>query len=154
MPGSELNQLIGQIRRAFQDLKTYVDRLHVDSGVNASMRAVLEYLGDDGAASVPQIARDKNVSRQHIQIIADRLREDGLVRLRDNPAHKRSALIAMTARGRTAFQRIRVKEQVVLQELGRRLDPRQLAAAVTVIGQLRDQLKTLEETENATSSTR
>jgi len=140
MDTEAVQQLIRQIRGAFQDLRAYADQLHADTGVNASMRAVLEYLSESPAATVPQIARQKNVSRQHIQTIVDTLRERALVSLQDNPAHRRSPLVTLTRQGRATFKRMHDKEAVFLGSLMKTLDRQQIRTAATVIEQLRDEL--------------
>ena len=154
MSQRQLEQVIRAIRAAFQDLKASANNLHRGSGVNASMRAVLEHLGERGAQTVPQIAREKNVSRQHIQGIVDALRDGDLVSLQDNPAHQRSPLVAMTSKGRNTWRHMREKERAFLRQLGRGLDPSQLGAAIAVIGQIRKQLTELEERDHGTLDTR
>ena len=98
-------------------LKALADEMHEDLGVTASMRAVLESLADEDEQTVPQIARTKGVSRQHIQVIVDALTKGAFVVLRDNPAHKRSALVALTNRGQSTFKEIRRREQAILEKL-------------------------------------
>ena len=56
--------------------------------------------------SVADIARFIGNSRQAVQRIADRLVEEGLVELHDNPAHARAKLLAPTGKGRDAVRAI------------------------------------------------
>ncbi len=112
MPSKQqaLMSLVHEIRRSFQELGQYANALHSELGVNASMRAVLEFIHEHGAQTVPDIARAKSVTRQHIQTIVDQLLDRGLVEQRANPTHKRSYLIALTRDGRKVFAAIRRKE--------------------------------------------
>ncbi|MDP6883807.1 MAG: hypothetical protein QF830_06710, partial [Rhodospirillales bacterium] len=67
-----LYAVILDLRLCFNLLRTRADEMHKDLGVNASMRAVMESLAGEDEKTVPEIARGKSVSRQHIQVIANR----------------------------------------------------------------------------------
>lgn len=133
----DIDRLIKLVRRCFQLLRAAGDDLHADLGMTASLRAVLESLYDGGAQTVPQIARAKGVSRQHIQKIADSLIDSGHVAARDNPDHRRSVLIALTGKGRVVFEKMRKREAGIVTELAGRLAGPGLPAS----------LKTLEAME-------
>lgn len=120
MPSSRtdaLRTVIDATRHLFHRLANAADAAHADLGVTASQRAVLEALARDGAQSVPQIARAKGVSRQHIQMIVNSLSAAGLVDARDNPAHQRSPLLVLTPDGERCFRDIGNREQEILTEL-------------------------------------
>ena len=57
-----------------------------------------------GPSTVPALARARPVSRQHIQVLVNRLLELGLVETRKNPAHERSSLVALTRAGARRFE--------------------------------------------------
>lgn len=61
------------VRGVFNRLKALGDELHGDLDVTTVMRAVMETLSDAGPMTVPQIAKLKGVTRQHIQLLADAL---------------------------------------------------------------------------------
>ena len=61
---------------------------------------------DTGQLTVPQVARRLGVSRQNIQRIADELRREKLLQLIDNPDHKTSPLLQLTAAGRDRLAQI------------------------------------------------
>ena len=102
-----LYQLIWQTRRLFQRLRATSDELLDATGINSSQRAVLEFLHGQPPQTVPAIARERTVSRQHIQTVVNDLLELGLVEAIDNPSHKRSPLIRTTAAGEALFASIR-----------------------------------------------
>ena len=85
------------VRGVFNRLKALSDELHGDLDVTTAMRAVMETLSDAGPMTVPQIAKLKGVTRQHIQLLADALVDGGLASVKENPAHRRSSLITLTA---------------------------------------------------------
>jgi DNA-binding MarR family transcriptional regulator len=94
----------------FHALKQWSDTLHAELGMTAAMRGVLELILLGGAATVPDMARVRGVSRQHIQQQVDALLERGLLERQDNPAHKRSSLIALNDKGRALIQTMRAEE--------------------------------------------
>ncbi len=56
-----------------------------------------------GPLTVPQIAEMRPTSRQRMQRLADELAAEGLVEFVDNPKHRRSKLVQLTAEGRGAL---------------------------------------------------
>jgi DNA-binding MarR family transcriptional regulator len=133
----QIYRLILEIRGAFNELKAFADDAHSDLGVTAAMRAVLEHLARFGPSTVPDIAREKSVSRQHIQKLADTLVAGGLARFEDNPAHKRSAFLVPTEAGEAAFATIRAREAEALARLGAKLERGCCGPAVETLAALR-----------------
>lgn len=136
-------RLIVEIRGAFNELKAFADDANADLGVTAAMRAVLEHLARVGPSTVPDIARAKSVSRQHIQKLADALVAAGLARFEPNPAHKRSALLAPTEAGERTFATIRRREGRALARLREALDAGRCAEAAETVAALRKGLAAL-----------
>ena len=137
---SEHEAAIGEIRKCFQHLRALADALHGDLGINASMRAVLEFLTEHSAMTVPGIAREKTVSRQHIQTIVDQLLAARLVELRVNPAHRASPLIALTPRGARLFAEVRQRERAVIADLEARIPKSEARALNRALAHLRREL--------------
>jgi DNA-binding MarR family transcriptional regulator len=137
------------IRELFHVLGAVGDALHADLGITASMRAVLESLARGGAQTVPQMARARPVTRQHIQAIVDQLLDAGLVVLQPNPAHKRSSLVALTKAGEAAFAAMSDREAVVLEQIAATLDEAEVHTALRVLGRLRDGLGTFMHARSA-----
>jgi DNA-binding MarR family transcriptional regulator len=132
----KMTALTGAVRAVFNRLKALGDALHGDLEVTAAMRAVMETLADHGPMTVPQIARTKGVTRQHIQLLADALVAGGLAAVRENPAHRRSPLIALTEKGRRIFGRMRERESPIVEELATAFDARDLERASAVLVRL------------------
>lgn len=87
------------------------EKLHEREPVTLGMRAVLEYLALHGAATVPQIARGRHVTRQHVQTLVNALLGLGLAATGTNPAHRRSSLVRLTAEGQKTIERMKRREQ-------------------------------------------
>lgn len=56
-----------------------------------------------GPLTVPQIAQMRPTSRQRMQRLADELAADGMVTFTENPKHRRSKLVALTAKGEAFY---------------------------------------------------
>ncbi len=128
--------LTSAIRAVFNRLKALGDDLHGDLEVTAAMRAVMETLSAEGAMTVPQIARLKGVTRQHIQLLADALAEAGLAAVKENPAHRRSSLIALTDKGKRTFAKMRAREVPVVANIANEFDGQDLDRATALLTRL------------------
>jgi len=105
------------IRRLFRALAEKADSHLQDARITAADRAVMEFLYPDSALTVPDIARRYQVSRQHVQVTANRLLEEGLLSSSDNPQHKRSPLLRLSDLGSNTFEEIRRNENELIEEL-------------------------------------
>ena len=77
----------------------------------------MEFLYPREKLSVPEIASRYQVSRQHVQVTTNALRERGLMTSTANPHHKRSSLMLLSDEGRDLFAQIRVREKETVAEL-------------------------------------
>jgi DNA-binding MarR family transcriptional regulator len=132
----EVEKITGEVRHLFQVLKSLADAVHKDAGLTASTRAVMEALADR-PRTVPDIARSKSVTRQHIQLLVDELARSDLVELRPNPAHLRSPLIALSRKGETLFASLRKREAPLIERLATGLDARKATTTVQTLAALR-----------------
>ena len=105
------------IRRLFRALSDLAERYLKEDGLTAANRAVLEFLYPDEKLSVPAIASQYRVSRQHIQVTANQLLARGLIRAVANPDHKRSPLLRLSISGRDTFAEIRRNESALVEKM-------------------------------------
>ena len=110
-------RLLNETRLLFHALKQWSDALHAELGMTAAMRGALELILLEGTATVPEMARARGVSRQHVQQQVDALLERGLLERQDNPAHRRSSIIALTDKGRALTQNMRSEELHALSRM-------------------------------------
>jgi DNA-binding MarR family transcriptional regulator len=98
------------------------ERLARPAGLTAAWWQVLGAVLDD-PQPVSAIARDMGITRQAVQRTADVLVERGLAAYRDNPAHRRAKLVALTDTGRAAVAAItpqhRASAHALVEVLGR-----------------------------------
>ncbi len=132
-----LYRLIVEVRGAFHDFADYADKMHSDLGITAATRAVMEHVAETGPDTVPNIARVKKVSRQHIQQLADALVDAGLATWKENPQHKRSKLLHLNGRGADRFAVVRKREAAALSTLAGQLDDLDVTSAARTLANVR-----------------
>src|SRR5690242_12504078 len=113
----------------FRQLRVVGGHLHGTDGPVTGERGILLQLASDGPQTVPSMARERSKSRQHVQVIVDRLSERGLLERRANPRHKRSVVIALTRAGRAEVTRMKARERRLAARLAGAIPERELRRA-------------------------
>ncbi len=132
-----LQETIDEVRLLFHALVRAGESLHAGESVTMGMRAVLEYLLENGATTVPAMARARGVTRQHIQSLVNALRTLGYVEQTRNPEHQRSHLISLTASGLGTIERMRRREGEALAGVRKKLKREELRQAAQTLRTLR-----------------
>lgn len=133
--------LFNETQLLFHTLKEWGETLHEGLEVTAPMRAVLELLLLGGPVPVPDMARARGASRQHIQQQVDTLLDRGLVERLDNPAHRRSPNIGLTDAGRALIQNMRSDELNALTHVQAGVSDAATAEAARVLSLWRTSLE-------------
>lgn len=134
---ASLGRLIDETRTLFHHLKR-AEETHAADALNAGERAILMDLRRNGSRTVPDMARARPVSRQHIQMLVNPLLERRLVKLVDNPRHQRSKLVALTPAGRAMTTRLAARESQILADVAAAFDADDLGAAAHVLSRVRE----------------
>lgn len=142
MPATDsvLYDVMLQTRRLFQVLGARGTALHRDTGITASQRAVLEALDQQEPRTVPQIAKDKSVTRQHIQTLVNELLDKELVEILENPSHQRSFLVQRTERGRKVFAEMRTREARLIAVMAKRIPAGDLEVTLRTLRRIEEQV--------------
>jgi len=82
-----------------------------------------------GGRAVPDLARERGVSRQHIQSVINELLGAGLVASVRNPSHRRSPLLALTDEGLRRLRSVEAREAEYLTRIAPAVSHLELAAA-------------------------
>lgn len=133
-----LERMIAETVSLFHRLKVAAEEMHGQGDNTAGRRGILRGLSRLGPQSVPQMARSRPVSRQHVQSLVNGLLKDGLVALTPNPAHQRSHLVQLTKKGTALVESMIHKERAVLSRLRLSLSERELNAAAKVLCVVRE----------------
>ncbi len=128
-----LEALLVEVNGLANRLKATDPRVAIPSASRAALQVLQRY----GPQTVPQIARARFSSRQNIQILVNRLKEEGLVELMANPDHKRSVLVRLTHRGQAAIAEATEEESKLSNELLPKFSQMELSSAAEVLSKLR-----------------
>ena len=74
-----LAPLLGRIPRLYSLLKALGEGIHAQVGVTPSMRSILAALSFGEPRAAPDLARERAVSRQHVQSVINELLSAGLI---------------------------------------------------------------------------
>jgi DNA-binding MarR family transcriptional regulator len=136
--GPAADALFRETIALFHRMAAAAEQVHRQGALSGARRGVLRGLARHGAQTVPQMARARPVSRQHIQILVNALASEGLVAFEDNPAHRRSRLVRLTNRGRRLVETMNRREASLLARLPLRVGQRDLERAAEVLRKIRE----------------
>jgi len=132
-----LMSFVDETRALFHRLRLAAEQLHRRGELSAGLRNILRDLNRLGPQTVPQMARARPVSRQHIQALVDRLAEEGSVAFMDNPAHERSRLVRLTPQGKQLVEAMNRREAEILGRLKINIPGRDLLKGAAVLRAVR-----------------
>jgi DNA-binding MarR family transcriptional regulator len=98
-----------------------------------------------GPLTVPQIAQMRPTSRQRMQRLADELAAEGLVRFIDNPKHRRSKLVQLTAKGDARYRELDARLLSVASTTGAALGEPDIRKATEIVRRLGEDVKARSE---------
>jgi DNA-binding MarR family transcriptional regulator len=130
---AEVYLLVGPLYRRV--LRAVEDNEPIE-GVSVGVRAVLDLLHRGGPMTVPQMGRAQSLSRQFVQRMVNDAAADGLVELVDNPAHRRSRLVRLTAAGRDRIAAVTAREHDLLRQVPGDLTGAEVDACLRVLGRM------------------
>lgn len=133
-----IQDLIDETVLLFHRLRVVADELHGGGELAAGKRGVLKGLYENGPQTVPQMARARPVSRQHIQSLVNPLVEEGYVEFIDNPHHRRSKLVQLTNTGHTLVKEMQSRETKVFKMLSEEFSDSKLKQATRTLHAIRE----------------
>jgi len=136
----QIQELIEEVIQTFRQLRVISAEIHGSGLPIPGQRGVLMQL-NHGVQTVPGMARERGVSRQSIQKIVDGFVARGLVELVDNAAHRRSKLVRLTAKGKTAWKEMVAREVATVKKLRLQISPAEVEKTISVLHLFRRQLK-------------
>lgn len=138
--GDAFTNLIIEIFRINGLLLEAGNRLTEPVGLSSARWQVLGVV-EHGPISVAHVARSMGLTRQSVQQTADGLEQEGFIVYTDNPHHRRSKLIQLTPKGRTALDHVDRQRVAWANATAAGLATEDLRAALALLHQLRERLK-------------
>lgn len=136
-----VDALLAETVSLSRGMRATSERVHGQGGLSAGRRDLLRELERQGPQTVPQMARARSVTRQHIQALVSPLAEAGYLEFVDNPAHKRSPLVRVTRRGKEFVEAVNRREARLMARLERAVGDSDLRYAAAVLRALREALE-------------
>lgn len=134
---SAFNQLINENALLFFRMKVVAQEVHQQGEMSGGKRSLLRLLNESEAQTVPQISRARNVTRQHTQTLINELAAEGLVEFFDNPGHKRSPFVQLTAQGQRAIAAMERREAKLHTQMTMHVPENELRAAARTLRKVR-----------------
>lgn len=138
-PSSEavaMYELIFELQKTYAEMMRFTDNIARSLGTTGPRILTLSVVAP-GPATVSDIARRMDSSRQNIQRTTDALVENGLAEYIPNPNHRRAKLVQLTDSGSKAMREwARVGGQGV-QKLAANVAKKRLVSAARTLNQIR-----------------
>jgi DNA-binding MarR family transcriptional regulator len=148
--GKKLTELIDETFRLNGAILKAGDHLTNDIGLTSSRWQVLASL-KNGPITVAEISREMGLSRQNVQRIANRLKQDLFIETEKNPAHLRSNLYILTTFGKNSMEKISKKQEIWANTVSVNMKDTELEQVNILLNKYRKQieksLKTMSEGE-------
>lgn len=135
----KLTELIMEMFRLQGALERHGAKLTEPFGQTPARWQVLGACHND-QRTVAQIARRMGLSRQSVQRIANLLVDEGLARYADNPDHKRSPIVELTAKGERTIEAINAAQAEWSNGIADGLSARDLDRTARIIRDLTQRL--------------
>jgi DNA-binding MarR family transcriptional regulator len=137
--GEVLTDLILEVFRLNGVMLNAGNKLTKPLGLTSARWQVMGAIELSGhALTVAQIARRMGLARQGVQRIVNDLQKLGLLALKPNVDHKRSALVSITAKGEKALEKVGVAQTAWVNQLSEGLNQRQLTQALKLLQSVRE----------------
>jgi DNA-binding MarR family transcriptional regulator len=139
-----VESVLAEASALFHRMRHDIECLHAQGQVSSGRRSVMRGLAKLGRQTVPEMARARPVARQYMQRIVNELTDDGLVESVENPAHKRSSLIQLTAKGKRQLDEMTAREQELLSGLQVKATKEELMQAAETLRRIRELFESKE----------
>ena len=109
-----LQEIYIETEKLYYQSNEFIARIYGHEEISMGRRSVLLALFSSKPQTMPQLAQAQSVSRQYIQKLVGQLIEEGYVAFAENPTHKRSHLVQLTAEGRSYMQNVLQREMKIV----------------------------------------
>lgn len=132
-----LEELFSEVVRTYFALKRLSGELDFVSDAQGGSMGIFEEIALNSPVSIPEIARKRDVSRQYVQKMVQKLLKQGLISAQDNPAHRRAKLYDLSDVGEAVFQQLANEACVFFESAVNPFEEQELDAAKKTLEKLR-----------------
>jgi len=138
--GRALQEVVARVTTCQQSLQRQGMNLGSVSKKGNAFWGVLRLINEQGPLTVPQIALQRKVSRQRIQVMMDDYVAQGYLEFKMNPSHKRSQLVDITQKGKDEFNSLSAIIFNVVEQAAHGFNQEDLQTTARVLEKLQDML--------------
>ena len=138
--GEAIAELMLEVAQCFFRLRAVGQQSGLITTWGGGAFGFLRSLALQGPLTVPQIAQMRPTSRQRMQRLADELAAEGLVTFIDNPRHRRSKLVRLTARGAARYREMSARFLTIASTMGGDLSEADIQRATEVVRRLSEEM--------------
>ena len=138
--GEAIAELMLEVAQCFFRLRAVGQQSGLITTWGGGAFGFLRSIALQGPLTVPQIAQMRPTSRQRMQRLADELAADGLVTFIDNPRHRRSKLVRLTARGAARYREMSARFLAIASTMGGDLSEVDIQQATEVVRRLSEEM--------------
>ena len=138
-------ELMLEVAQCFFRIRAVGQRMGLITSWGGGAFGFMRSLALLGPLTVPQIAQMRPTSRQRMQRLADELAAEGLVKLIDNPKHRRSKLVRLTPKGDARYNELNARFLVIASTMGVALGEADIRKTTEIVQHLSDDVKARSE---------
>lgn len=149
--GEIMEQLIVEIAATFFRMRAVGSQIGAVTPSGSGYWGLMRSLKVEGPQTVPQLARSRPVSRQHIQKLVNEMLKEGTIDAIANPAHKRSKLLRLTPKGEEIFEELTDKIANLAENLAGEMDLEPLQTTLAVLQRLHHKMGNFSQLDDEVS---
>jgi DNA-binding MarR family transcriptional regulator len=134
-------ELMLEVAQCFFRIRAFGQKAGLITGWGGGAFGFMRSLALLGPLTVPQIAQMRPTSRQRMQRLADELAAEGLVKLIDNPKHRRSKLVQLTPKGDARYRELSARLLSIASTMGAAFSEPDIRRTTEIVRQLSDDVK-------------
>ena len=139
--GESIADLMLEVAQFFFRLRAVGQKAGLITGWGGGAFGFMRSLALRGPLTVPQIAQMRPTSRQRMQRLADELAAEGLVEFIDNPRHRRSKLVRLTAKGNASYRELTARFLAIASTMGADMSEADIRKTAEIVRRLSDETK-------------
>ncbi|BDQ38040.1 hypothetical protein SYK_24000 [Pseudodesulfovibrio nedwellii] len=147
--GEKLHTLFQVLQGAWKEVEKVEESVHRSSGLTGAQSKNISHLLNSGPMTISDLAFDRGVSRQSVQVAVSALAESGYVHFEDNPRHKRAKLLHVTDLGCSRFTTAQKAEYEILRRAFPDLKSEDVDVAVQVLQMIQESLSKVQESKSS-----
>jgi DNA-binding MarR family transcriptional regulator len=143
--GEAITELMLEVAQCFFRIRALGQKTGLITSWGGGAFGFMRSLALLGPLTVPQIAETRPTSRQRMQRLADELAAEGLVRFIDNPKHRRSKLVQLTAKGDARYRELNARLLSIASTMGTALGEPDIRKSTEILQRLSADVKALSQ---------